>query len=75
MDTLLPLLVLALWYQFDLQLVVFLEDFVSTIEKILQLCDIWAERIRRVLSGEELGDTERDAEAQAHHFSGSMIRA
>ena len=52
-----------------------IEDFVSTIEKILQLCDIWAERIRRVLSGEELGDTERDAEAQVHHFSGSMIRA
>lgn len=27
------------------------EDFISTLEKILQLCDIWAERIKRDLSG------------------------
>ena len=26
------------------------EEFVSTLEKILQLCDLWAERIRRVLA-------------------------
>ena len=63
-------------YSFDLEKAAEdVEEFVATVEKILQLCDIWAERIRRVLSGEELGDAERDAEAQAHHFSGSMIRA
>ena len=28
------------------------EDFIATLEKILQLCDIWAERIK---NGEELG--------------------
>ena len=27
------------------------EDFVATVEKILQLCDVWAERIREKLSG------------------------
>ena len=50
------------------------EDFIHTIEKILQLCDIWAERIRRVLSG---GDGEgAPAEVEPHpHFHGSMIRA
>ena len=48
------------------------EDFIHTIEKILQLCDIWAERLRRVLSG---GDGA-PAEVEPHpHFPGSMIRA
>ena len=28
------------------------DQFVSTLEKILQLCDIWAERIRRDLDGD-----------------------
>jgi hypothetical protein len=51
-----------------------IEEFVSTIEKILQLCDIWAERICRVLSGDEQRDAEHEIEAQVHHFS-SMIRA
>lgn len=58
------------------------EDFVSTLEKILQLCDIWAERIRRHLSGEESENAfheenalhEEDVEHRLH-FSGSMIRA
>ena len=27
------------------------DDFISTIEKILQLCDIWAERIKENMSG------------------------
>ena len=35
------------------------EDFVATVEKILQLCDIWAERIKVELNG---GDTGRQAE-------------
>ena len=35
------------------------EDFVSTLEKILQLCDLWAERIKEKLSsgGGDSGDT------------------
>ncbi len=29
------------------------EDFVSTLEKILQLCDMWAERVKGVMAGGE----------------------
>ena len=50
------------------------EDFIATLEKILQLCDIWAERIRRVLSGDYDGapaDFSAPAEMPIHH----MIRA
>ena len=52
------------------------EEFVHTIEKILQLCDIWAERIRRDLSGEN-AEEEAPVEDVVRniHFSGSMIRA
>ena len=45
------------------------EEFVHTIEKILQLCDIWAERIRRELSGED--ESGAPADIPVHH----MIRA
>ncbi len=39
-------------YFFDLEAAAKdVEDFISTIEKILQLCDIWAERIKEKLSG------------------------
>ena len=39
-------------YFFDLEAAAKdVEDFISTIEKILQLCDIWAERIKDKLSG------------------------
>ena len=48
------------------------EGFVSTLEKILQLCDIWAERIRRVLAGEPEGTGERATAEIAVH---DMIRA
>ena len=48
------------------------EEFVSTLEKILQLCDIWAERIRRVLAGEPEGTGERATAEIAVH---DMIRA
>ena len=35
------------------------EEFISTIEKILQLCDIWAERIKTILSsGDDSGKSE-----------------
>ena len=51
------------------------EDFIHTIEKILQLCDIWAERIRRDLSGED-AEVVPDEDAVHHlHVQGSMIRA
>ena len=48
------------------------EGFVSTLEKILQLCDIWAERIRRVLAGEPEGTGVRATVEIAVH---DMIRA
>ena len=51
------------------------EEFVHTIEKILQLCDIWAERIRRDLSGEEAEGVSNGGTGQPAHFLGSMIRA
>ncbi|MBR0458375.1 MAG: type III secretion system chaperone [Victivallales bacterium] len=40
-------------YFFDLETVAQdVEEFVSTLEKILQLCDIWAERMKSKLGGE-----------------------
>ena len=35
------------------------EDFIATLEKILQLCDLWSERIKERLSGG--GDTPDDS--------------
>jgi len=53
-----------------------IEDFIHTVEKILQLCDIWAERIRRSLSGEDAEDVvSRENVEHNLHFPGSMIRA
>ena len=51
------------------------EEFVHTIEKILQLCDIWSERIRRDLYGEEEEEASNGSTEQPLHFHGSMIRA
>ena len=51
------------------------EEFVHTIEKILQLCDIWAERIRRDLYGEEAEGVSNGGTGQPAHSLGSMIRA
>ena len=43
-------------YFFDLETAAKdIEDFVATVEKILQLCDIWAARIKEKLSGEADG--------------------
>lgn len=47
------------------------DGFVATIEKILQLCDVWASRIKSGLSSAH-GEV---AEAHSPHFPGSMIRA
>jgi len=63
-------------YFFDLEAAAKdVEEFVHTIEKILQLCDIWAERIRRDLSGEEAEGVSNGGTEQPAHFLGSMIRA
>ena len=51
------------------------EEFLHTIEKILQLCDIWAERIRRDLYGEEEEGAPHYGAEHPEHFQGSMIRA
>ena len=48
------------------------DDFIATLEKILQLCDIWAERIRRVLAGKHEG---ADGRAKAEIAVHDMIRA
>ena len=47
------------------------DDFIATLEKILQLCDIWSERIRRVLAGDNESSSAAPAEMPIHH----MIRA
>ena len=47
------------------------EDFIATLEKILQLCDIWSERIRRVLAGDTESAPAAPVEMPIHH----MIRA
>ena len=49
-------------YFFDLEVAARdVEDFVSTIEKILQLCDMWSERIKEHLehSGKSADDPEQ----------------
>ena len=51
------------------------DNFISTLEKILQLCDIWTERIRRDLSGEDEEDASHENVERHLHFPGSMIRA
>ena len=45
------------------------EDFVHTIEKILQLCDIWAERIKNVLSNSGAGFNFDDHHPAVFHIS------
>lgn len=54
-------------YFFDLESVAKApEDFISTLEKILQLCDLWTDRIRGKLGESEMSDQanteDRDAE-------------
>ena len=52
------------------------ENFISTLEKILQLCDIWVERIRREISGGNDEDSASQEGAEHHlRFPGAMIRA
>lgn len=57
-------------YFFDLETVAKdVEDFISTLEKILQLCDFWAERIR----GDMAVDGDRGAAADNAPPSGHTI--
>lgn len=51
-----------------------IDDFAHTLEKILQLCDIWTERIRRVLAG-ETDDASGDYAAHAEVPVRNMIKA
>ena len=44
------------------------EDFISTLEKILQLCDMWAERIKRDLSGGDGSDEAPPRSAPDSHM-------
>ena len=44
------------------------EDFISTLEKILQLCDMWAERIKRDLSGGDESDEAPPRSAPDSHM-------
>lgn len=63
-------------YFFDLEVAAKdVEDFIHTIEKILQLCDIWAERIRRDLAEEDAEAVPDENDMHRFHFQGSMIRA
>ena len=59
-------------YSFDLDKAAGdVEEFIATLEKILQLCDIWAERIKAVLSGG--GDGGHVESANAFHEHGHEI--
>ena len=51
------------------------EDFVSTLEKILQLCDIWTARIREILDGEQkVPETGSETSFDLLYPSSSHIR-
>ena len=52
-----------------------MEDFVATIEKILQLCDIWAERIKADLTGGGDGGREEELGSLPHLAGHSAIYA
>ena len=51
------------------------DDFVSTLEKILQQCDIWAERIRRDLAGAAAEGIPQENIGDSQHLLKTMIRA
>ena len=63
-------------YSFDLEKAAEdVEDFVATIEKILQLCDIWAERIKADLNGGGTGDRTEVLDSPPHLAGHSAIYA
>ena len=63
-------------YSFDLEKVSEdVEDFVATIEKILQLCDLWAERIKAELNGGGTGGQAEEFGSLPHLSGHSAIYA
>ena len=63
-------------YSFDLAAAASdVDEFIATIEKILQLCDIWAERIKADLNGGGTGDRPEEAGALPHLVGHSAIYA
>ena len=48
------------------------EEFIATLEKILQLCDIWAERIKANLTGGSNGEHVEAANALHDHGHGML---
>jgi len=54
-------------YSFDLDVAAGdVEEFISTLEKILQLCDIWAERIKSNISGDGREADDSDFPPRGH---------
>ena len=63
-------------YSFDLEKAAEdVEDFVATIEKILQLCDLWAERIKAALNGGGTGGQGEELGSLPHLAGHSAIYA
>ena len=60
-------------YSFDLDKAAGdVEEFIATLEKILQLCDIWAERIKANLTGGGNGEHVESANALHDHGHGML---
>ena len=60
-------------YSFDLDRAARdVEEFIATLEKILQLCDIWAERIKANLTGGGNGEHVESANALHDHGHGML---
>ena len=54
-------------YTFDLDKIANdVGDFIATLEKMLQLCDIWAERMKEKMSGDDVANANRDIISQDH---------
>ncbi len=60
-------------YSFDLDRAASdIDEFIATLEKILQLCDIWAERIKANLTGGGNGEHVESANALHDHGHGML---
>ena len=55
-------------YFFDLETAELdVDDFVAVLEKILQLCDLWSERLKDVLTvNDDLSDIQLDTQIKFH---------
>lgn len=62
-------------YSFDLDAAAIdIDDFTATLEKILQLCDLWAERIKTVLYGGADGGDDADSQPGPFAERGGFFR-